>query len=85
MENYEKIIKEMEKNHLDITRLYIYDIVRGVLTKKEHKEAVEFVYDTWLDIDADLDLAKLTDVVCENWEEIKNDEFDQDDIINEMF
>lgn len=85
MEKYEQIINLMKENKVDITRLYIYDTVRVLLPKEEHKSAVEYVYDTWLDIDSDLDLAKLTDVVCEKWVEIKNDELTQDDIISEMF
>ena len=85
MEKYEQIINLMKENKVDITRLYIYDIIRTILPKEEHEFAVDFVYDTWLDIDDDLDLARLTDVICENWVEIKKDEFDRDDIINAMF
>lgn len=85
MEKYEKIINLMKENKVDIIRLYIYDTVRILLPKEEHEFAVDFVYDTWLDIDADLDLAKLTQVICEKWVEIKKDEFDRDDIINAMF
>lgn len=85
MEKYEQIINLMKENKLDMTRLYIYDTVRVLLPKEEHKAAVEYVYDVWLDFDNDLTLSRLTDVVCEKWVEIKNDEIKQDDIIDELF
>ena len=85
MEKYEQIINFMKESKLDMTRLYIYDTVRVLLPKEEHKAAVEYVYDVWLDFDNDLTLSRLTDVVCEKWVEIKNDEIKQDDIIDELF
>ena len=87
IEKYKQILNEMKELDVDIIRLYIYDIVRIYKEYKDdtHNDIVEFVYDTWLDIDSDIDLAKLTDVVCENWVAIENDKFSRDDIITEMF
>lgn len=86
MEKYDEIRKQMKENNLDMTRLYIYDIVFwSDIEKEEHKKAVDYIYDTWLDIDADICLARLCDIVCENWEEIKQDEFTQEDIEFELF
>ena len=85
MEKYDEIRKQMKENNLDMTRLYIYDIVFwSDIEKEEHKKAVDYIYDTWLDIDADICLARLCDIVCENWEDIKDDEYTQDDIEFEL-
>lgn len=86
MEKYDEIRKQMKENNLDMTRLYIYDIVFwSDIEKEEHKKAVDYIYDTWLDIDADICLARLCDIVCENWEDIKSDEYTQEDIEFELF
>lgn len=85
MEKYDEIRKQMKENNLDMTRLYIYDIVFwSDIEKEEHKKAVDYIYDTWLDIDADICLARLCDIVCENWEDIKTDDYTQDDIEFEL-
>ena len=87
IEKYKQIIKEMNKLGVDIIRLFIYDVVMmyDMYNDDTHNEMVEFIFDTWLDIDDDINLAKLADVVCENWVAIRNDNFSQDDIITEMF
>lgn len=84
MEKYYKILKEINENKLDITKLYILSCID---TKDENSasEKLEYIYDTWLDIDNDICLAKLCDIVCEHWEEIINEEYDYDDIISDLF
>lgn len=84
MEKYYKILKEINENKLNITKLYILSCID---TKDENlaSEKLEYIYDTWLDIDGDICLAKLCDIVCEHWEEILNEEYDYDDIISDLF
>lgn len=89
MEKYYKILKEINENKLDITKLYIlscitYDKQDKLLTSKVLK-MLDYIYDTWLDIDEDICLEKLCDIVCEHWEEIINEEYDYDDIISDLF
>lgn len=89
MEKYYKILKEINENKLDITKLYIlscitYDKQDKLLTSKVLK-MLDYIYDTWLDIDEDICLAKLCDIVCEHWEEIINEEYEYDDIITDLF
>lgn len=89
MEKYYKILKEINENKLDITKLYIlscitYDKQDKLLTSRVLK-MLDYIYDTWLDIDEEICLAKLCDIVCEHWEEIINEEYDYDDIISDLF
>lgn len=81
MNNYTKILKEIENSNINITKLYIYDIV------KDHSEALkimETVYDLWLDIDADISISRLADLVKENWKDYKKDKYTIDDIIMDL-
>lgn len=89
MKKYEEILKTMRKEKLDTTKLYIlscitYDKQDKLLTSKVLK-MLDYIYDTWLEIDGNVCLEKLCDLVCENWEEIKKDEYTFDDICIDLF
>ena len=80
MEKYFKIIEEIEKNNLDITKLYIL----SCLDLKDRELAIRqmnYIYDLWIDTDVDLDLSRLADIVVENWEDIQNDKMLDDEIV----
>lgn len=80
MEKYFKILEEIEKNNLDITKLYIL----SCLDLKDRELAIRqmnYIYDLWIDADVDLDLSRLADIVVENWEDIQNDKMLDDEII----
>ena len=82
MNTYKELLKEIKKSNIDITKLYIYDIV------KDHTEALkmtEAIYDLWLDIDDDISIAKLADLVKEHWKDYKKDKYTIDDIIIDLF
>ena len=85
MKEYYEILKEIENKKLDITRLYIYSCVSTEIEENEYQEIVDYIYDTWLEIDEDICLARLCDIVCDHWEEIKIDEYTQEDIEFELF
>lgn len=88
MENFEKyfdILKIVDENKLNITKLTIFANINGQFEKEKMIQVMNYIYDTWLDIDADFSLARLCDIVCENWEQIQNDEFTDDDIMIELF
>lgn len=88
MENFEKyfdILKIVDENKLNITKLTIFANINGQFEKEEMIQVMNYIYDTWLDIDEDFCLERLCDIVCENWELIQNDEFGYDDIMIELF
>ena len=85
MKEYYEILKEINDKKIDITKLYIYSCISTEIEEQEHERIVEYIYDSWLEIDADVCLARLCEIVSEHWEEIKEDEFMQEDIEFELF
>lgn len=80
MEKYFKILEEIEKNNLDITKLYIL----SCLDLKDRELAIrqmDYIYDLWIEVDVDLDLSRLADIVVENWEDIQNDKMLDNEIV----
>lgn len=82
MEEYFKVLDIINEKHIDITKLYILSCVENV---EERAEKLDYIYDTWLEIDEDICLARLCDIVNEHWEEIKKDNYTQEDIEFELF
>lgn len=85
MKEYYEILKEIENKKLDITKLYIYSCISTEIEENEHQEIVDYIYNMWLKIDEDICLARLCDIVNEHWEEIKTDDYTQEDIEFELF
>lgn len=93
MEKYFEILKEIEDNRIDMTKLYILSCIENFKPTKSLCyslnnaifEVMEYIYDTWLEIDEDICLAKLCDIVCEHWEEILDEIYDIDDITTDLF
>lgn len=85
MKEYYEILKEIENKKLNITKLYIYSCVSTEIEENEHQKIVDYIYDTWLKIDQDICLARLCDIINDNWENIKNNEFNYDDIEIQLF
>lgn len=85
MKEYYKVLKEINDKKIDITKLYIYSCISTEIEEQEHERIVDYIYDTWLNIDEDICLARLCDIVNEHWEEIKEDKFMQEDIEFELF
>ena len=82
MEEYFKILNIIKAKNIDITKLYILSCVQQ---DEESLEKLDYIYDTWLEIDEDICLARLCDIVNEHWEEIKEDNYTQEDIEFELF
>ena len=82
MEKYFEVLKTINEKNIDITKLYILSCVENV---EERVEKLDYIYDTWLEIDEDICLARLCDIVNEHWEEIKEDSYTQEDIEFELF
>lgn len=82
MEKYCEMLEKINEEKLDITKLYILSCLP---INPDRFEMLEAIYDTWLDIDEDICLARLCDIIVEHWEEYKNDEYDTDDIISDLF
>lgn len=80
MEKYFKILEEIEKNNLDITKLYILSCL-NLKDKELAIRQMNYIYDLWIDTDVDLDLSRLADIVVENWEDIQNDKMLDDEIV----
>lgn len=82
MEKYFEILKEIENNDINMAKLYILSCVEQ---DENTLEKLDYIYDTWLDIDEDICLARLCDIVEEHWEEIQEDEYGYDDITIDLF
>lgn len=78
---YFDILDKINEEKIDITKLYILSCM-CMNTDEEDWEAMEYTYKAWLHADTDLDLAKLSAIVCDNWEEIQNEEIQIDEIIS---
>ena len=86
MEKYFKILEELENQKIDIVKLFLLSSIKFTQdNKKEEWNIVNYCYDMWLEIDDDIDLAKLADIVVENWEDIKKDKYGYDDIVVDLF
>lgn len=86
MEKYFKLLEQIENEKIDIVKLYLLSSIKFTQDSKEEEwKIVNYCYDMWLKIDADIDLAKLADIVVENWEDIKEDKYGYNDIINDVF
>lgn len=83
MERYFEILNMIKAERLDITKLYILSSTDNRLSKEERVEQMNYVYDLWLDADVDLDLSRMTDIVTENWEKIKNGKMTDEEILDE--
>lgn len=83
MEKYFEILDKINEENIDMTKLYLLSCL--YVPNKSNKYLVlgqmEFCYDVWLEADVDMNLARLADIVQEHWEEIQNDEFPYEDII----
>ena len=79
---YFKILDKISEEKIDITKLYILSCC-PFDTDELNWAVMEYTYDVWLEADTDLDLARLTEIVCDNWEEIQNDEKTSREIIEE--
>ena len=79
-EKYFKMLKEIKEEKLDITKLYILSCCYRETEELNYK-IMEYTYDCWIEADIDLDLCRLTDIVCENWEAIQEDKIQMTEII----
>lgn len=78
---YFEMLDKITEENVDITKLYILSCC-SMETDELDWEVMEYTYKCWLDADTDLDLAKLTAIVCDNWKEIQNEEISEDEIIS---
>lgn len=86
MNKYFKILEQLENQKIDIVKLFLLSSIKFTQDNEEEEwKIVNYCYDMWLEIDDDIDLAKLADIVVENWEDIKNDEYSYDDIVVDLF
>ncbi len=86
-EEYQRIIKD--NHYSSITKIYCLFCVNESLTWLEIQdttpdntkiEIAQAVYDTW--IKNDIELTRISDTICEHWEEYQNnDNFDINDYI----
>ena len=77
---YFDILDKICEEKIDITKLYILSCC-AFDTNELNWAVMEYTYECWLEADTDLDLARLTAVVIDNWEEIQNEEIQKDEII----
>lgn len=82
MEKYFEMLEKINKENIDITKLYLLSCL-DISDRELATEQMEFCYDLWLEADVDMDLARLTDIVKKYWEEIQNDKLTDEEIIEE--
>lgn len=84
--NWKDIIVEYDKieNKYDITKLHCLSCVDASLnwlkeednrddyTEEERINRAQVVYDYWLD--TDIQISKISDIICEHWKEYEEDE-----------
>lgn len=74
MEEYLRILKNMENKRMDNTFLYITSCLNYKnLDVETLDEQANMIYNFWLDSDVELDLSKLCDVVSFNFDKIKQE------------
>lgn len=78
---YFEMLDKITEEKIDITKLYILSCC-SMDTNELNWAVMEYTYKCWLHADTDLDLALLTAVVVDNWEEIQNDEITDTEIID---
>lgn len=83
MENkYFEILNKICEEKIDITKLYILSCMCMENDQTDWK-AMEYTYECWLQADTDLDLARLSAIVCNRWEEIQSGEVAKQEIIDD--
>lgn len=82
MEKYFNMLDKILEENLDVTKLFILSCCY-MDTQELDWEVMNYVYDLWIDADIDLDLARLTNIVCDRWEEIQNEEVTDTEIIED--
>lgn len=81
----EKYFEILEDTSLDTDLLYCLSCVKNYndLSDKETMEKqANIIKRVWLKLDSDMSISAITDIVCENWEDIKENEFDLHYIID---
>lgn len=81
MEKYFEILKTIKAERIDITKLYLLSCVSNSYDEETKIKIMNYCYDVWIEADVDLDLSKLADVVCYEWNNIENKTFKKQDII----
>ncbi len=82
MEKYFELLDKIENEKINIVKLYLLSSINMAgKNKKEEWAMVNYCYNLWIDIDVDIDLSRLADIVCWNWEEIKTNKKTNQDII----
>lgn len=86
MKKYYKILDMIEAEKLNIIKLYLLDCVRHLngIDENEIENVVEYCYDLWLNANVDLDLGRLSDIVADNWYDLKTGELTKDFIIDKV-
>ena len=78
---YFELLKEIRMESVDMTKLYILSCC-SMETEELDWEVMEYTYNCWLQADTDLDLARLTQIVTDHWQEIIDNEIDMQEIID---
>lgn len=80
MEKYFKILGQIKKENLNITKLYILSCL-DLEDKETATNQLNYIYKAWLDLDVDIDLSRLSDIVSEHWDEIETNQISEDEIV----
>ena len=87
MEKYFEILEMMNKESINDTLLYALGCIESATSGKgfsqeELFEMANLTKKTWLESDIDLCISRIADIIASNWEEIKENNWDNgNDII----
>ena len=91
---YFEILEKMENEKIDITKLYILSCVFCPISgaeiteeerKKEEWEIAEFTYKCWFSSEDDLDIARLSWLVSDRWQEICTKNISVKDFVEDYY
>ena len=92
MSEFEKIkneYKRIEKENINIVKLYIYNEIESnekakLYTEKEKEKIMNCCYEEWIDFEINIDLSKLVYYLMLNFEEYQSGEYTTDDLIADV-
>ena len=92
MSEFEKIkneYKRIEKENINIVKLYIYNEIESnekakLYTEKEKEKIMNSCYDEWIDFEINIDLSRLVYYLMLNFEEYQNGEYTTSDLIADV-
>lgn len=72
MNKYDRALKYLEANNVNIIKLYIYHSIYDGSFESANYDLIDCIYEIWLDEDDECDLTLLAQKIYDNWDSIKH-------------